>query len=301
MGRVGLTAPVPPAAQGPGRSFVTKVRIGRRVRRSPLFWTGLAALVTLVWIAPIIYIYLAGFASQTQITAGRFLPSPPFSLDGWRTLLFDWDVTLRLKNSFIVAGFTTALAGLIGLPAAYGLSRFRVPGKRSLFLDLLSLQAVPPVVAIVALFLLAREVELLNTYTVLVLANLAFQLPFVLLVGKSFFDDIPEELDEAARLDGSSWIRVFRAIVLPVSRSGVVTVLLFVFVFTWNEYLFASILVGQEQSTLPVMAALTLNQRGVNWDAGASASVVATLPVLIIAIFLSRRVARGLSFGAIKG
>lgn len=291
--------------ESPGReatpvSWAAPRTVRRRIRRAPWFWTGLAVLITVVWIAPIAYMYLAGFASQARITAGRILPAPPFSLDGWRTLVFDWDVITRLQNSFIVAGLTTALAAVLGLPAAYGLSRFKVPGKRSLFLDLLSLQAVPPVVAIVALFLLARRVGLLDTYGVLVLVNLAFQLPFVLLVMKSFFDDIPSELDEAARLDGSTWFRILWAIVLPVSAAGVATVLLFVFVFTWNEYLFASILVGHDRSTLPVMAALTLNQRGVNWDAAASASVIVTLPVLLIAVFLSRRVARGLSFGAIK-
>jgi multiple sugar transport system permease protein len=276
-------------------------RVRRLLRRHPWTWTALTAVVVAAWIAPLVYLYLASVATTPAITGGDPIPAPPFSASGWTTIVESFDLYRRLGNSVLVAGASTLIALLFGLPAAYGLSRFRLPGKRYVFLDLLILQAIPPVVAIVALFSLAKELNLLNSYWVLIILNAAFQLPFVLLVMKSFFDDIPRALDEAARLDGATWWRTLRAIALPLATPGVLTAGLFIFVFIWNEYLFAAIMVDDAHRTLPVLAGDTLAKYGVDWQAAAAASVVTTLPVLLLAIVLAPRVARGLSFGAVKG
>ena len=176
----------------------------------------------------------------------------------------------------------------LGFPAAYGLSRFPLWRKDAILFDILSLKMIPPIASAVPLFILARQVGLYNTHLVLILLNTAFQLPFALLVLKSFIDEIPREIDEAARIDGCGPLAVMWHAVLPLAIPGLVCCALFVFIFTWNEFLLANVMVSGAQRPLPPIVGLALTHRGILWGPALALGVVVIAPVLALSLMLSR-------------
>jgi multiple sugar transport system permease protein len=204
-------------------------------------------------------------------------------------------------NSLVVAVGATILTLLLGFPAAYGLSRYPIWKKEAVVFDILSLKMIPPVAAAVPIFLLSQKTGLYNTLLLLILLNAAFQLPFVILVMKSFLDDIPREIDEAAQIDGCGPIGTLVRAILPISVPGLICCTLFVFIFTWNEFLFANIMVGGDLRPLPVVVGLSLTHRGILWGPALALGLVIILPVLALSVSLARYMTRGLTFGAVKG
>lgn len=222
-------------------------------------------------------------------------------LDHWRFIFENWAVANHLVNSVIISVATTLATLALGFPAAYGLSRFPLWRKDAILFDILSLKMIPPIAAAVPLFILAKQVGLYNTHLVLIIFNTAFQLPFALLVLKSFIDEIPREIDEAATIDGCSPLGTMWRAILPLSAPGLVCCALFVFIFTWNEFLLANVMVGGEQRPLPPIVGLALTHRGILWGPALALGVVVIAPVLALSLMLSRYMARGLTFGAVKG
>ncbi|MGH9659468.1 MAG: carbohydrate ABC transporter permease [Bryobacteraceae bacterium] len=209
-----------------------------------------------------------------------------------------------LVNSALVTAGSTLLALLLGIPAAYGLARFSWPGawRERLAFWLLSTRMLPPIVTIVPLFLMMREVRLLNSLAGLGLVYTAFNLPFVIWMMRGIFDEIPLELEEAARLDGETRMGALLRITLPLARGGLAATAVFCAVVAWNEFLFALILTQTESAiTLPVGIASRVTQYEIRWGAMSAAGVVAMLPVLVFAALAQRHLVRGLSMGAVKG
>jgi multiple sugar transport system permease protein len=207
-------------------------------------------------------------------------------------------------NSVILAASSTVAALLIGVPAAYGLARFEWPGNWSANIGdwILSTRMLPPIVTIVPLFLMLRQVHLLNSLLGLALVYTAFNLPFVVWMMRSFFEEVPKEIEEAALLDGETRIGVLLRIVLPLVRPGLAATAVFCLIVAWNEFLFALILTQTEAAmTLPVGIASQVTQYEIRWGAMSAAGVVAMLPVLVFATAAQRYLVRGLSLGAVKG
>ena len=207
-------------------------------------------------------------------------------------------------NSVIVSGCSTLIALALGLPAAYGLVRFRWPHdwSRGIGFWILSNRMLPPIVTIIPLFLMLRQLRLLNSLPGLVLVDVALNLPFVVWMMRGFIEDLPVEIEEAAMLDGESRIGVLLRIVLPLVRPGLAATAVFCLIVAWNEFLFALILSQTESAmTLPVGIAAHVTQYEIQWGAMSAAGVVAMLPVLIFAAAAQRYFVRGLSLGAIKG
>jgi multiple sugar transport system permease protein len=207
-------------------------------------------------------------------------------------------------NSVIVSTGSTMIAIGLGLPAAYGLVRFRWPRDwaRGISFWILSNRMLPPIVTIVPLFLMLRQVRLLNSLIGLILADTGLNLPFVIWMMRGFIEDLPREIEEAALLDGESRMGVLLRIVLPLVRPGLAATAVFCLIVAWNEFLFALIL-SQTQTamTVPVGIAGHVTQYEIQWGAMSAAGVVAMLPVLIFAAAAQRYFVRGLSLGAIKG
>ena len=207
-------------------------------------------------------------------------------------------------NSVLAATSSTLLALGLGVPAAYGLSRFRWPRgwARGISFWILSTRMMPPIVTIVPLFLMLRQVGLLNSLAGLTLVYTAFNLPFVVWMMRGFFDETPRELEEAAMLDGESRLGALLRVVLPLVRPGLAATAVFCLIIAWNEFLFALILSQTESAmTLPVGIASRVTQYEIQWGAMSAAGVVAMLPVLIFAAAAQRYLVRGLSLGAVKG
>jgi len=206
-----------------------------------------------------------------------------------------------ILNSSVVAICTTLIVLLFGSLAAYSLARYQVQGKKSIMFWILSIRMTPPIACVIPIFLMTRAMGLLGTKTALIVVYAATNLPLAIWLMQSFFLELPVEIEEAAIVDGCSRLGVLFRIVLPLSASGLIAAAMLTFIFSWNEFLFALILTNPSTRTLPVVASTFITDSGIEWGAITSTGITATLPVLVIAVFIQRYLARGLTFGAVKG
>lgn len=209
-----------------------------------------------------------------------------------------------LVTSAIVAVMSTVCALVVGTLAAYALARFRLPHKLDtrLALWILSTRMFPPIVTAVPLFLMMRDLRLLNTKASLIIVYTAFNLPFVVWMMRGFFLEVPREMEEAARVDGDSRIGALWRVVLPLVVPGLAATAVFCLIISWNEFLFALVLTQTDAAmTLPVGIAGRVTQYEIKWGVMSAAGVVAMVPILVFAIAVQRYLVRGLSLGAVKG
>jgi multiple sugar transport system permease protein len=209
-----------------------------------------------------------------------------------------------LLNSAIVAISSTVCALVLGTLAAYALARFRLPFRldRKLALWILSTRMFPAIVTAVPLFLIMRDLRLLNTQLSLVIVYTAFNLPFVVWMMRGFFAEVPRDLEEAAMVDGDSRLGAFWRVVLPLVAPGLAATAVFCLIVSWNEFLFALVLTQTDAAmTLPVGIAGRVTQYEIKLGVMSAAGVVAMLPILIFALSVQKYLVRGLSLGAVKG
>jgi multiple sugar transport system permease protein len=209
-----------------------------------------------------------------------------------------------LITSAIVAVVSTFCALLIGTLAAYALTRFRLPYNldRKLSLWILSTRMFPAIVTAVPLFLMMRDLRLLNTKAALIIVYTAFNLPFVVWMMRGFFAEVPRDLEEAALVDGDSRLGALVRVVLPLVAPGLAATAVFCLIVSWNEFLFALVLTQTDAAmTLPVGIAGRVTQYEIKWGVMSAAGAVAMMPILIFALAMQRYLIRGLSLGAVKG
>jgi multiple sugar transport system permease protein len=206
-----------------------------------------------------------------------------------------------LINSVVIAVSTVCISVPIGTMAAYALSRMRGPGSRSLLFGLLAIRMFPHLLLAIPFFVLATFARLIDTYAVMVLALVAINQPFTIWLMRSFFVDVPIELDEAACIDGCNLWQTFIRVVLPVVRPGLWVTSLFSLLLAYNEFLFALVLTGPNTKTLPVAIAEYGGEDINYWSISAAAAIGIMLPIVLFMMALQRNLARGLAMGAIKG
>jgi multiple sugar transport system permease protein len=209
-----------------------------------------------------------------------------------------------LMTSAIVAVVSTICALVLGTLAAYSLARFRLPYRldRKLGMWILSTRMFPAIVTAVPLFLIMRDVRLLNTQLALIIVYTGFNLPFVVWMMRGFFAELPRDLEEAAMVDGDSRLGALWRVVLPLVAPGLAATAVFCLIVSWNEFLFALVLTQTDAAmTLPVGIAGRVTQYGIEWGAMSAAAVVAMIPILIFALSVQKYLVRGLSLGAVKG
>jgi multiple sugar transport system permease protein len=209
-----------------------------------------------------------------------------------------------LLTSMIVALCSTFCAMVIGTIAGYTLARLKMPRglNRKLSLWILSTRMFPPIVTAVPLFLMMRDLQLLNTRFSLIILYTGFNLPFVVWMMRGFFVEVPRELEEAAMVDGDTRLGALRRVLLPLVAPGLAATAVFCLIISWNEFLFALVLTQTDAAmTLPVGIAGRVTQYEIKWGVMSAAAVVAMLPILIFAIAVQRYLVRGLSLGAVKG
>jgi multiple sugar transport system permease protein len=209
-----------------------------------------------------------------------------------------------LFNSLLIAAASTICALIIGTLAAYALARFRLPRNldRKLALWILSTRMFPAIVTAVPLFLIMRDLRLVNTRLSLIIVYTGFNLPFAVWMMRGFFVEVPRDLEEAAMMDGDSRMGAFRRVVLPLVAPGLAATAVFCLIVSWNEFLFALVLTQTDEAmTLPVGIAGRVTQYGIKWGAMSAAAVVAMVPILAFALSMQKYLVRGLSLGAVKG
>jgi multiple sugar transport system permease protein len=241
----------------------------------------------------------------------RYVPYVDFqpTTEHWTTLFVaEQEMTLRhFRNSLIAASFSTFFTVIIGSMAGYALSRFRYYWARlnwrndNIAFWIISQRFLPPAVLIIPFILFYNSFGLIDKHAGLILAYTAFNLPFAVWIMRDFFNSLPIDLEESARVDGATRWQTFLRIVLPLSTPGLVTTALFSFVFAWNEYLFALMLTNIQAITMPVYLAGMNNTKGVEWWYIAALTLVMVAPVMLIGLFLQRYITRGLVAGALKG
>jgi len=256
---------------------------------------------TALWATPFFWQLVTSFKTDAELA--RLPPLLPTTL----TLVHYGVVFERsampgaLVNSFGVAALTTALALLLGVPAAYGLARLPVPGRSALLLAIVGCTAFPQIATVSPLYLLMRALGLRDTWTGLVLAHASFALPLTIWLLAGFIREIPEALEEAAAVDGAGLAATFRWVLGPLLAPGMASAALLTFLFSWNEFLFAYTFTATEASrTAPVALALFPGVFEVPWGDIAAASMLASAPTIAIAVGLQRYLVRGLLAGATK-
>lgn len=263
-----------------------------------------ALLVTLLvsWsLIPIIWNVLTSLKVRAQIfeypPVFVFLPR----LDGYRqSLTGGASIYPQLQNTVIVALGTMAVTLIVGTLAAYAFSRYEFPGRKPLMLGLMSTRLLPPISAVVPLYLLASDVGLLDTKTVLILIYSALNIPFAAWMLKSYVDAVPLELEEAAALEGCGPLRTVRHITLPLMAPGLLATGVFVFVLAWNEFMFAFMFTVVRARTVPVILAEARGDETVLWQLLTSQATILILPAVFLGLFLQKYLVRGLTTGAIK-
>jgi ABC-type glycerol-3-phosphate transport system permease component len=258
-------------------------------------------LLLMAWATPYFWQLRTSFTPDVELLAPRSaLPAAP-TLAHYQAVLEHSVMPQALGNSLAVAGLTTLVALALGLPAAYGIARLPVPGKAALLLVVVACTAFPQIATVSPLYLLLRALGLRDTWTALVLANSSFALPLLIWLLAGFIRDIPVELEEAAFLDGAGRVRTLHRVILPLIAPGVASSALLTFLAAWNEFLFAFTFTATEASrTVPVALALFPGVFEIPWGDIAAASILASLPPVLIVVGLQRWLVHGLVAGALK-
>ena len=261
-----------------------------------------AVVLLLVYLVPYFHMVLTSLKPRTEVfeVPPTFIPSP-FTLESYYRMGSYLPIFKYIGNSVVVAGASTLLAVFFGSMAAYGISRLTSALTNVLFMVALTARMIPLVTVSIPILLIIRDMGLLDTHLGLILVYAAINMPFVIWMMAGFFDGIPRDLEESALVDGAGNLQSFLRIVLPISAPGLATTTIFVFITAWNEFLFALLLTRVDAKTAPVGISEFLTVYGVEWGPMTAAATVFTLPVLILSVFVQRRIVSGMTLGAVRG
>jgi ABC-type glycerol-3-phosphate transport system permease component len=255
------------------------------------------------FILPMLWIIYTSFRTQASIFTGDVIsPLEEYTLENYRTVLSVTDFFTFFLNSFKIASVVTLLSLFCSVIAAYALSRFDFKGKNTLIMGVFSTQMFPQVLLIIPMYLVIFTLFLLDTVIGVVLGQLILVLPFQVWMLKGYFDNIPMDLDEAARIDGCNIAQRLLYVVLPVAAPGIMVAAFFSFVVSWGDFLIVSI-INQSQRTATVTLIIQRLSSAllIRWGQVAAATVLTIVPTIILFFFVQTRLVVGLTAGAIKG
>jgi multiple sugar transport system permease protein len=274
-----------------------------RSRLDRVFQSATALVVVVYALLPLGWLLSISLKAPGDLSDGRLVPGR-ITLEHYRAVFADPHFPAALRNSLGIAGIATTLAIVFGSLAAYALVRLRFPGRSLVMGGALSIAMFPPIAVIGPLFDLWRRVGLFDTWTGLVLPYLSFTLPLAIWTLSAFFRDLPWELERAARVDGATRLQAFRHVIVPLAAPGVATAAILVFVFAWNDFLFAMSLTSTDHArTVPAALAFFTGASRFEEPTSsiAAASLVVTVPVVLVVLLFQRRIVAGLTAGAVKG
>jgi ABC-type glycerol-3-phosphate transport system permease component len=260
-------------------------------------------LLLALLLVPVYWMLVASFTPEAELfePVSSVAPANP-SLEHYRALFDERGFLLPIRNSLIVAGLTTLVAVPLAACCAYALARLRMRGKGLLLALVLAVSMFPQISVVAPLFLLLRDLRLIDTYPGLVLPYISFTTPLAIWLLTGFFRALPRDLEDAALVDGASRLRVLRDVVLPLAAPALASTAILTFLYCWNEFLFAlSFTLGPERQTIPVAIALFRGRYQVPWGQILAAAVIATIPVALVVLAFQRRIVAGLTSGAVKG
>ena len=267
-------------------------------------WWAIADLVILGYaLVPVLWIVSLSFKPLDSINDGRFIPAE-FTWSNYQKVFELNPFVSALRNSTGIVLIATGLSVVIGTLAAYAIARLSFPGKKLLIGIILLIAMFPSISLISPLFDIERTVGLVDTWTGLILPYVTFSLPIAIYTLSAFFREIPWELEKAAQMDGATPFQAFRSVIVPLAAPGVFTTAILVFIFCWNDFLFAVSLTSTEasQTTTVAIAGFSGNSEFTEPTGPISASaVLLTIPIILFVLFFQRRIVAGLTTGAVKG
>ena len=272
-----------------------------RVRRV-LGNCGLAlAVIALISPALFVFLWMLSLSLKNEVDniafPPVFIPRPP-TLANFRDVFAKNDFLSYTINSLIVSFSATFLALLVGVPAGYGIAKARAARAAAL---ILIARITPNLSYLVPLFLLFQWLDLVGSLVPIVITHLVITVPIVVYVMIGFFEGLPNELEEAALVDGATIWQAFRHVALPLARPGITVATILAFIFSWNNFIFGVVLAGRETRTLPVAIYNVLTFEQISWGPLAAAALLVTAPVLLLTLLIQKEIVAGLTAGGVKG
>jgi len=258
-------------------------------------------IILVVNVLPFVWLILTSLKTRLDIFAipPRFIFQPT-----WKNYLSAFGKRHFLPmfyNSLIISASTTLLSLVVGTLGAYALARFRLFGGKHISFWILSTRMFPPIVLVIPFYIMATRWGLHDSRFLMVIVYTTFNLPFVVWIMRSFFEDIPYDLEKAAMADGYTRWDAFWKIILPLSAPGLVTTAILCFIFSWNEFLFANVLTAAVAKTVPVGIRGLVTSRAIEWGEIAAVATLQVIPVLVFTFAVQKYIIRGLTLGAVKG
>jgi len=268
----------------------------------------IVGIVVVVFFAllPVVWIFMVSLKTPATVSDGAFIPKD-FTLDNYTTLFeggFDSPLLRPLINSVSIALIATVIAVTLAAFTAYAIARLDFPGKGLILGGALAIAMFPQISVVGPLFDMWRTLHLYDTYPGLIIPYLTFSLPLAIYILVAFFREIPWELGQAAQIDGATPWQAFRKVILPLAAPGVFTAAILVFIFAWNDFIFAITLTSSDKSrTVPAAIAFFQGDSQFTAPTGniAAAAVLVTIPIIIFVLIFQRRIVAGLTAGAVKG
>jgi multiple sugar transport system permease protein len=278
---------------------MNQYRFGKVINQGLIYAAVIVAVI--LSIAPIVYLLITSF-KPPELTFAL----PPVwvftpTLKNYVDVVTGGDFFKYFMNSLVVALSTTLIALVLGAFAAYGFARFRFRGSFWLRMSVLIPQMLPPITIIVPLYVLFNGLKLTDSREALIISYLTFTIPLSIWMMIGFFEDVPQDLEESAMIDGCTRFEALFRVSLPLVAPGLAATAILGFLYCWNEFLYAVILTGREARTLPVTITSFMTNKAILWGRIAASGSLVLIPVLIFALFAQRYLIRGLSKGAVKG
>ena len=252
---------------------------------------------------PVLYALSVSFNAQNSILGSNFSIIPKeFTLDNYRAVIFEQPVLLWLGNTVILAVSSICISMLVAVPGAYSLSRMSFKGRKKIIGLLILLQSFPAILSMFAIYKLLSPMGLINTKTGLIIVYVGTMAVFGLLNIKGYFDSIPAEIEEAAKLDGANTFKTIMLIILPLAKPALIVTGMMVLIYVWNEYIYAiTFMTGEKNYTLAAgLYSLQATEMSGSWPVFAAASIVVSIPILIIFFSTQKYMVSGLTAGGVK-
>lgn len=261
------------------------------------FYAGVAIIVG-TFVFPFAWMVFSSFKPGVELME---IPPKWFSLPtliNYKNVFVETAFVSRAFNSFIVATLSVGFGMVLGLPAAYAIARYR---HRILGITILMTRMIPGISFLVPWFIIYRHLNLLDSYRGMAAAHLVLTLPLIIWITIGFFEDLPREMEEAARIDGCNKWQAFIKIVLPLCRPGIATAAILSFIFCWNHFLFALVLAGPNTNTLPVTVFQFISYEEIDFGGMYAAATLITAPIVILVMLIQNQFVEGLTMGGLKG
>jgi multiple sugar transport system permease protein len=257
-------------------------------------------LIVLIFVFPIIWTFLTSI--KGNIDAWSMPPKFVFkgTLKNYSIVLFEKNFGRFIVNSIFTCIISTALAMVLGVPLSYSLARSKFKFNSVIFVFVFIAYILPPIVLSIPLYVICARIGMLDSFTTIIITHITFTMAFTVWMMKGFFEEVPLEIEESAMVDGCSYMQSFIMITIPTVRSGLVSTVIFSFILSWNDFMYALVLTGSKTRLVPVAVAQFLTPHGMFWGQMCAAGIIAILPILLFSLFTRKYLIRGMSLGAIK-